>query len=358
MKVTIATGLYPPEIGGPATHTKLMEDWLKEAGHEVRVVAFKGSRHLPKLFRHIHYTFRLFWRVWSTQIIFAQDVLSVGLPAAIVAALTGKKLFVRVPGDYAWEQSVQRFGVTDTIDEFQIKKYNFSVELLRRLQRFVVRRATVVVTPSDYFNRLVTAWGVPSERVQTVYNGVDLNIVAHPVNKPSSLVMVTSARLVPWKGVNTVIRLIAKLPSWHLVVLGDGPELSKLKTLADELGVSNRIHFHGSVNREEVFSWCVAADVFVLNTNFESFSYQIVEAMYSGTPVITTNVGSIPELITDRQEGWLFNYNDIDGMENGVRSVLAHKADWSLITKQAKAKAQTFSVERTMKELIALMQKK
>ena len=357
MKITIATGLYPPEIGGPATYTVLLEKELPKKGYEVEVVPFSWSRHLPKILRHLHFFFLILKQAKDSDLFFAQDVASVGLPTILAAKLTGTTFFVRVPGDYAWEQASQRYGVTDSIDEFQTKKYGLRVQFLRKIQTFVTKHADAVVTPSDYFNRLVTTWGVAGRKVHTIYNGVDLSMSPSAVEKPSSLTLVTAGRLVPWKGFSSVIKLMERLPTWNLVILGDGPEKQNLIDLVKELSLDHRVYLKGSVSREDVFGWCRTSDAFILNTHFESFSYQIVEAMYSGKPVITTNVGSIPELIQSGEEGLLFECDDLIGMESAVKSVLMDRDIWARRTKAAKAKAEKFSIQSTMDALDELISK-
>ncbi|MDQ5893447.1 MAG: hypothetical protein QG640_459, partial [Patescibacteria group bacterium] len=138
MKILISTGIYPPDIGGPATYSKLLFDELPKYGHEVSILSFGEVRHLPKVVRHLSYLFKLLNRAKSVDLIFAQDTVSVGLPALIASRILKKKFFVRVPGDYAWEQSVQRFGVKESIDDFQNKKYGLKVEFLRKLQKITV----------------------------------------------------------------------------------------------------------------------------------------------------------------------------------------------------------------------------
>ena len=92
-RILIATGLFPPEIGGPATYSKLLQDMLPDFGFWVTVLPFREVRRLPKLIRHVWY----FWRVvragFYADIIFAQDPVSVGLPAALAA----RKQELKVP---------------------------------------------------------------------------------------------------------------------------------------------------------------------------------------------------------------------------------------------------------------------
>ncbi|MBP6924266.1 MAG: glycosyltransferase family 4 protein [Candidatus Pacebacteria bacterium] len=355
MKVLIATGLYPPEIGGPATYTVLLEKELPKLGYSVDVVAFTRSTKFPRVIRHIHFFLRVIKHAVSADLIFAQDVSSAGFPAWLVAKILGKRFFIRVPGDYAWEQSTQRFGVKEGIDEFQNKKYSFKVETLRLVQKIVTKYADIVVTPSNYFKHLVTNWGVNPKKVHAIYNGVDLDIKADLPEKVGKKMIVTSGRLVPWKGFDVLIKIMKDLPDWDLVILGSGPEEERLKELSVRCNVVDRVHLMGQATRQQVFGWCCIADVFVLNTHFESFSYQIVEAMYSGTPVITTTVGSLPELIDSGAEGLLVNPDDEKALVEGIESVCTEKELWHKRTLCAQDKAKTFSIAETMKKLDTLI---
>lgn len=121
--ILIATGIYPPEVGGPATYTVLVEGELRSRGWNVEVLPFRTVRFLPKVIRHIAYFFLVIIRSINKRYIYAQDVASVGLPALLASRLVFRKFVVRVPGDFAWEQGTQRFG--DTIDDFQNKKYDW-----------------------------------------------------------------------------------------------------------------------------------------------------------------------------------------------------------------------------------------
>ncbi|HYC34721.1 MAG TPA: hypothetical protein VEC13_03230, partial [Candidatus Paceibacterota bacterium] len=147
-RVLIATGIYPPDIGGPATYSKLLFDELPKKGFSVRVLSFGEVRRFPKVVRHFLYFFKLFLKAFKSDFIFAQDAVSVGFPSLLVSKILNKKFLIRVPGDHAWEQGTQRFGITDSIDDFQNKKYNQKVEFLRKIQKFVVSHADVVIIPS------------------------------------------------------------------------------------------------------------------------------------------------------------------------------------------------------------------
>ncbi len=352
MRLVVATPLYPPEIGGPATHTLFLERALPAHGIDVESVPFSSVRALPKGIRHAVYAFRLWKRARHADAIFAQDTVSVGFPAVFAAWFARVPLLVRVPGDHAWEQGVERFSITDSLDEFQRRHYGRRVELLRRIARFVVRHADLVIVPSRYFERIVGGWLPTKDRLRVIYNGIDLTTVpVRPLTVPPRPVLVSAGRLVPWKGFAALIELIAQMPEWSLVIVGDGPLRGELMKKAEDCGVSDRVTFTGNIPHEEVFGWLSLADVFVLNSSFESFSYQVVEAMGIGVPVIATDVGSIPELMHDGVEGVLVKPGDVAGIETALRSVFTDRAGWQKRTAAAKQVASRFSADRTAEEV-------
>ncbi|MEM9336984.1 MAG: glycosyltransferase family 4 protein [Patescibacteria group bacterium] len=356
-KLTIATPLYPPDIGGPATYTKLLEDALPKYGVEVEVVSFGKSRHLPKGISHLHFFWRVLRSVARTDVVLAQDPVSVGLPTMFAAKLKRKKFVIRMPGDYAWEQSVQRYQVSDTIDDFQTKRYGFRVELLRSVQVFVSKRADAIITPSDYFKRLVSGWGIDLEQISTVYNGIDLSQPPTYIEKPTEKTMVTAGRLVPWKGMPVLLKVLQQLPGWRLKIIGEGPQQSALEAMVAEQRLSDRVDFLGKLPRSDVLGWCKVADAFVLNTYFESFSFQIAEAMMAGSAIVTTKIGSLPELITNGEQGVLVEPDDISAIVDAVSSTVESPQLWQQRKDSAQEKAKAFTLENTVNSTLSVLHK-
>ena len=127
---------------------------LTKRNIEVKVVSFDSVRSLPKVIRHIYFFWKVYKESKNYDFVYAQDPVSVGLPALLASRLAGKKFGVRIAGDYAWEQSVQRFGVSDSIDEFQTKKYSIFTEVLRFIQIKLASSVVFLFTPIDYFRVL------------------------------------------------------------------------------------------------------------------------------------------------------------------------------------------------------------
>lgn len=328
MKLLIATGLYPPQSGGPATYTKLLEERLPARGIEVSVLPFSSVRHLPKVFRHAAYFFICLRMARRMDIVFAQDTVSVGAPAALAAMFAGKKFLVRVPGDYAWEQSRQRFGMQDELEEFQKKSYGFRVWLLRAVQTFVVKRARAVIVPSAYMQRLVSGWGV---KPVLIYNGIELPVPAEmPADRPAGFLIVTIARRVPWKGLESLTHVAAREKHWHLKIIDQLP-------------------------RPQALGWAKAADVFVLNSTYEGLSHVLLEVMSLGTPIIATRVGGNPELITNGVEGLLIPPRDDEALYEALKTIERDREAARARGEAARTKAGQFSIDHTLNELVKLL---
>jgi glycosyltransferase involved in cell wall biosynthesis len=356
MKLILATPLYPPEIGGPATYARELAEGLPTKGIEVELVKFSDVRNRFKLVRHYAYLRLLLRVVRHADLILVQDTVSCGLPALIAAHLRRIPLVVRVPGDYAWEQGCQRFGVTDSIDAFQTKRYGFGVSVLRFIQRWVVRNAARVIVPSHYFAGIVRQWGVRPDLLSVIYNGIRVPLPAGAViHTPPAPFVVSVGRLVPWKGFRGLIQAMKGLPAWHLVIIGDGPERRVLESFAREIGVSERVVFIGRVSNAEVIAWYRAATAFALNTSFESFSFQIAEALAAGVPVIATRIGSIPELVEDGKEGILVEPDDVASFIRVLESVRTEPEKWRVRTEAAQKKAERFSKETMLTNTVKLL---
>ena len=368
MKIAVATGLYPPEIGGPATYAAMLETELPERGCAVTVVPFGWVRRYPKVIRHLVYLKKLWRESKGADLIYALDPISVGLPALIVARLRRKPFLIRLGGDYAWEQGRVRFGLTTTLDEYLATPEGrpLPVRLLATLQAFVVKRAKRVIAPSEYLKGVIVAWGVPKANITVIYSALHPLVVSERrdtlreqlrYNQPT---IVSAGRLVPWKGFRAVIEATAALketyPDIMLVIVGDGMERVSLEARAAELGISNRVRFTGSVSKDTLGAIIKAADIFVLNTAYEGLSHQLLEVMDLGTPIVTTPAGGNRELIVDRVTGYLVPYNDRDALVDSISCLVDHAASRYHIAQAARLRSKDFAKDTVVDQLAEVLQ--
>lgn len=331
MRILLATPLYPPDSGGPSTYAKMLVDELPKHSIKVALVKFGDVRHLPPGVRHVAYFLKCISNMGAADVVYALDPVSVGLPAALAAVVLGKKFILRVPGDYAWEQGRQRFGVTEELDEFQTKKYNRAVERLRRIQKFVARRAIKIVVPSNYMQRIVSDWITDAKKIEVIYSSVHLPVeYVLPKERPSGFLVVTVARRVPWKGIEALESVVAKESGWTFKLLADLPH-------------------------KEAMGWVKAADAFALNSTYEGLSHALIEAMALGTPIVATNVGGNPELITEGQNGLLIPPKDDEALYKALQEIETNKDAAMLRAGRAKEKANSFSIDITIQKLVTLL---
>lgn len=363
MKILLATGIFPPQIGGPATYSKLLYDELAAYGIKVEVANFGDHLDKPKIIRHFAYFYELLQKAPDADLIYALDPVSVGLPALLASQVRGKKLVLRVAGDYAWEQGTQRFGVTDMLDAFamETEKYSLPVRLLKRVQRYVADGATKIIVPSNYLKSILRDWGVDEKKITVVYNGFHVSVpksLKPSIRKRLGLsgsVILTAGRLVPWKGIKELIEmmpdLIAKTPEANLVVVGSGPQEAELKAKTQELGLDHAVKFVGRLDQKELFEYIKAADIFALNTTYEGLSHQILETMAIGTPVVTTDVGGNPETIRHGKTGVLLAPNDKEGFVEAIAGLLSERAISAMISQAAKKAVAKFTDEAMLENI-------
>jgi glycosyltransferase involved in cell wall biosynthesis len=173
----------------------------------------------------------------------------------------------------------------------------------RRLKRWTSRRLAAHVAVGQRSARMVEeAAGLPAGSIRTIYLGVEDHGVP-PRRERDRFRAGYVGRLSPEKGVSDLIRALPLLPDTELVVVGDGPERSSLAELANELGVDDRITFTGW--RDDARAAFADFDVLVLPSSSEGLPLVLVEAMLAELPVVATDVGSVPEAVSDGETGVL-----------------------------------------------------
>lgn len=349
MRILIATPLYPPEIGGPATHAAFCEAELPRKGFTVSILPFATVRHLPRLIRHVAYFWKVFQTAKGVDAVYALDPFSVGFPAMLAAKLRGKKFIVRVPGDFAWEQGTARFGVTENLDTFALKTsgYGMYVRMAKLMQTWVATSAARVIVPSQYLKTIVNLWGVPEKNIVVVYSAFNPSPNDPPTYRTRPMRILSAGRLVKWKGFPGLVHAFsivhAANPATTLTIVGDGECRPLVEEAIRESALSDVINLTGTVTHEELVRELAQARVFVLNTNYEGLSHAILEAMDAGVPIVTTPVGGNRELIHDGVEGVLVPYNDEKAMAAAVMKILNDDLLGDRLSRAARSAVARFS---------------
>ena len=333
MRICIVTGIFPPDIGGPADYVPRIAGWLVERGHQVHVVCWSDlasmddhrygypvtrvSRRDPWPIRAV-LTLRALYRAGRKAEIWFINGLA--MESQFLASLLGKPSVHKIVGDGAWERAV-RFGWFDgTIDDYQTATKSIKHRLLILIRNLPLQRAKRIIVPSRYLGAMVEHWGVPQNRIEVIYNSTDPDPPAADLSLPAwtGKTALTICRLTAWKGVDHLIDVTATIPDLRLIVLGDGPLRGALETQARRLGVADRVLFLGQRPKVEVQSVLKSSDCFVLNSTYEGLPHVVLEAMLAGIPVIATRVGGTPEVVIHEETGLLVEPGDRHALQAAV----------------------------------------
>ena len=373
MRLFVATGIFHPDSGGPATYLYHLLPEIVARGHEVRVLAFGDAptEGYPYPLRRIPRRARL--RRWAEYALAARAemrradlvfVNSLGLP--LIGGGDVPRV-LKVVGDMAWERAVNKGWIAPTsdIDRFQTQRAPWRVELLKAQRARQVRSAARVIVPSAYLRRMVIGWGAPPERVQVIYNAPVSDAVADLPEQADARarlglgaerpLLLTAARLVPWKGIDTTIRALRRVPEAQLLIAGDGPDAPRLRALAEAEGVAGRVTFLGRVPRERLAHYFRAADYVVLLSGYEGLSHVLLESLLAGTPVIASDRGGNPEVVQHGVNGLLVPYGDADALAETLRAALDGETRARLAA-QTHVGLERFSWPKLVEQTLALLE--
>ena len=359
MKILFATGIFPPDIGGPATYVARLALNLAGQGFSVGVITYSSgrdngynfpvvriSRKYPAGLRHLIYFWRLCFLATRYDVIYAQNVTSAGLPALLAAKLLRKRLVLKIVGDAAWEQN---------------KSY------LKAVQGAVARFAGKIIVPSVYLKKRVAGWGVPGEKIEVIYNApepVFLSDISKSEAKSrlglSGNIILSVGRLASWKGFSELISampdLLKENPAFHLVIVGDGGERKNLESEIRNLKLEGKVKLTGSIPHSQMPLYFKAADVFVLNSGYEGLSHVILEAMQQGAPVIASAEGGNPELIENNANGLLVQYKNQEQLKGAILKLWQDKGLQEKFIQNSKEKLKDFSWEKLVEKTIKILQ--
>jgi len=371
--ILLITDVFPPDIGGPATFIDQLAQQLAQSGYVVTVVCtsekaddpsdqqrpFRVHRILrrpPSLLQSLTVRAALTQEVMRHRWVFCNGL---EYPTFQVCSLLHRKYVLKIVGDSAWE-TARNTGLTDlSIGEFQtIAPEGRAWEKLVRKRTLYVRRACKVITPSHYLRQMVTGWGVAPEHVVTVPNGIPLSefVPYQPHRREGHILKVVFVgRLANWKGVDTLLKAVASLHDVQVIIVGDGPEMASLRTLAHHLKLENVVAFVGQQSRSAALAYMTQAHVLVLVSSYEGLSHTLLEACALGVPCIASDCGGNPEIIRDGENGLLVPYGDVQQLGAALARLQADEELRYRLACRAKETSRRFDFETTVRETVRIL---
>ena len=306
MKILIVTGIYPPDIGGPANFTPEFSKFLTGKGHSVQVLTLSdelgddGDRDLHV--RRIRRDGKLFRRArtifWILRYGHAADkILVTGLyeEVGLASLLIKTKIIMRIVGDPIWERARNTSAIKENIDEFNQAKSSHTLQ--RRFLSWSINQGDLCITPSEQLRDFMHLWGI-TRTIKVIPNGV---IIPENISKISDYQSITVSRLVSWKNVEKVIETAIKCDV-PLRIVGDGPLENQLSSYQS----NNLINLLGRKNKSEVTSLLKGSNIFFLLSSYEGQSFALTEALANGMLCVVSDIPGNMQLIKHLDNGFIF----------------------------------------------------
>lgn len=375
MKILIATPIYPPEIGGPATYVKELCSHLSPT-HTITVVAYTDEHiafpntKLIAVSKQQSFFVRFpqyIWAVWKASkdadVIYVQNAMASGLSVALVSMMRGIPFVLKFVGDEAWERATGRRETTKRLEDFlEHPEGGLRTKLFMAIQGFVLRRASVVTTPSLYLSeQIIKTYGVDKKRAVVNYNAAEHTELENISLKRIPHQVATTARLTSWKGVDGIIRAIQilkqEIPDVRLVVAGDGPEMENLKKLVSTLGLSDSVTLLGNISRTETWNLRKNSEVYVLNSTYEGLPHTVLTSFDAEIPTIATNISGTNEAVYHEKTGLLVEPGDDRALAGAIKRLFAdHELGAVLVHNAKNLLKEKFSWEAHIKTLNSILE--
>jgi glycosyltransferase involved in cell wall biosynthesis len=332
LRALIVSGIWPPDVGGPASHAPEVADFLRARGHDVEVVTTADGppaaeaypvrwvrRSLPPGVRHVEGIRLVATRARHVDVVYTTGMFGRSSLGSLVARTP---FVVKLTADPAYERA-RRWGLwRGSLDDFQ-RGAPLSTLPLRLARDADVRAAAHVVTPSSYLRELAIAWGVPPDRATVLPNPAPQIPEAVGSSRDElrrelgfdGPTLVFAGRLTAQKSLDVGIEA-ARRAGVALVIAGDGPDRAALERLGGA-------RFLGARPREAVLELFRAADASLLSSSWENFPHTVVESLAAGTPVIATRTGGVGEVVRDGENGLVVEPGDAEALAEAIRRYFA-----------------------------------
>ena len=363
MKILITVGIYPPDIGGPASFVPKIANLLTLNNIDVTVICLTNQKindnekyKVKRIYRKQNLIFR--WIKTVLSIIrngYDADIIFVnGLPMESYVAniFLRKKLIRKIVGDWAWERGRNKGIIEESFDEFQINSHNFHLEIAKFSRGWTATKANLVITPSEHLSNVVNNWGVKKENLKVIYNGTKISNASNEVKTNEKILkIITVGRLAPWKNIDSIITSMSILKNkninFELVIVGSGPLEERLKNLVKDFELEKQIIFTGQKTATELADYYKKSEIYIQASGYEGLPHVLLEAINYNLTLVSTPIGGSNEVLENGKNGWILQL--VDGLKpdpNNLSSIIMDIKNSNESRKRKKSNAKNLLIEK------------
>jgi glycosyltransferase involved in cell wall biosynthesis len=370
VNILITTGIYPPDVGGPARFVPLIAEKLSNKNN-VKVITLSQDlsildepdyqvirilRRQNKFIRFFKTVFQIVKFGRKSDVIFINGLW---LETYIANLFIRKNTIRKIVGDPVWEKYFSKYKVTEEFDEFQSKKYNISIELYKFLRNVSIKSVNTIIVPSNHLSNFIKNIGFSGNLIQ-INNGTKKSTDIEKIYDENNFLIVS--RLVRHKNIDLIIRSFNDLKKqdsldFKLNIIGEGPEYKKIKNLIEQFNLSDSISLVGSKFGNELEEYYKNSNYFLQMSSYEGMPHSILEAMNHKLIVIASKHGGNYELIGNNDFGYIVESLETGHITDSIKNAINDNQNQTLASKGKYLVNQEYNIELTTQKYTEIILK-
>jgi len=222
--------------------------------------------------------------------------------------------------------------------------------------RDVYKKIDLFIAPSRFMKDICVSFGIAENKIRVLNNFLEKTASAEVPKASSEPYLLYYGRLAEEKGIEVLVRaMVLTEEKIKLAIIGAGPNFGEIKSLIEELKLTDRIKMLGPKFGEELNSYIVNSRAVVVPSLWpENFPFVVMEAMTAGKPVIASAIGGLKEMVSDGENGFLFVPGDIKSLALAVNKLF--QADQEKLSRAALAASEKYGPKNHLSEIIKIYQ--
>ena len=350
MDILITVGIFPPDIGGPASFVPKIAKYLINKGHNVKIICLSDKEHLtykddinvirinrnsPIIFRWLKTIVKIYSNSKKSDLIFVNGL---GTETTIANLFIRKKVIRKIVGDPVWERVYNKNLIDESFDDFQENNHGLSISLQKMIRNWSINKSNLIITPSQHLKNFIDKIGF-DKNIFVINNGVNIEQHNKVVLENNIIQLLVVSRLVSQKNIDSIIKAVKVMENENIIlnIVGDGSEINNLKLLVKKYELDKKINFIGKIENTKLNEYLKNADIFIQASNYEGLPHSILEAMNCEIPILSTDVGGCSVLLNKGERGYIIPMpvSEVE-ISEGIRTIINNKNEAKSKAKLAK----------------------
>ncbi len=332
-------GIFPPDIGGPASFVPKISKYLINKGHNVKIICLSDEKHLankddinvirinrnlPIIFRWFKTIVKIYNNIKKSDLIFVNGL---GTETTIANLFLRKIVIRKIVGDPVWERVYNKKLTDESFDDFQENKHGLFISLQKSIRNWSIKKSNLIITPSQHLKSFIDKIGF-DKNIFVINNGVNIEQLNKVVLENNIIQLLVVSRLVNQKNIDSIIKAIKVIENENIIlnIVGDGSEINNLKLLVKKYELDEKVNFIGKIESTKISEYLKDADIFIQASNYEGLPHSILEAINYEIPILSTEVGGCSTILNKGERGYIIpmSVSEVE-ISEGIKTIINNK---------------------------------